>query len=87
MAIRPAEVVVDNTRDVLVPGEGDSQTYHLVNTGSVVVYVGDATVTPANGYPIYPGGEDAEQLAGGEELYGVTAAGSSAVRVLRFGAA
>ncbi|HEY0839632.1 MAG TPA: hypothetical protein VGD74_05555 [Vulgatibacter sp.] len=47
------------------------------------VYVGDATVTAANGIPVEPGKcyASGPHLASGVELYGIVASGTVAVRV------
>lgn len=48
----------------------------LVNEGRNVLYVGQSSVTPLNGLPVYPGGKPVE-FAGVSTLYAVSAVATS----------
>jgi hypothetical protein len=78
----PAAVTVDTSADLILAANADRVTALIVNNGSVTVYLGKAnTVTAANGLPLVAGAtlEDGES---GSAWYGITASGSSDVRVL-----
>lgn len=53
------------------------------NTGTQVVYIGGPGVTTGTGYPLAAGSQIGMDLAAGEDLYGIVAAGSVTVAVLR----
>jgi hypothetical protein len=53
------------------------------NDASATVFVGGSDVTTANGFPIPAGEYRAFALRPGDTLYGIAAAGTIAVRVIR----
>lgn len=89
MAVRSAQVTVDAVRDILADGSADDTrsdfSVVLTNRGTVPVFVGGSDVTTSNGFELEPGGVVSALLVGGESLYGVTAASSARVDVLRSG--
>lgn len=80
---REKSVTAGTTAVALLPR--DLSRFHAVleNTGSVAVYVGDATVTTSNGIAIAAGAQ--LDLYGGMAVYGVTASSTAAVRVVTEG--
>lgn len=88
MAIKTAVVTVATTATLLTPAPGSSRTagfsVTVHNPAGQVVYLGGSDVTTANGFilavsttsPIWTLEED-------EQLYGIVAATTQAVRVLR----
>ena len=57
-------------------------TMSVHNAGSVIVYVGGASVTTANGLPLEVGEKLAFDLDANVVLYGVVASGTADVRIL-----
>lgn len=86
MAVQSATVNVTTAATKLSGSETDhSRGQALMLKPPSVIYVGPAGVTTATGYPLEAGAEYFFDLGGGEDLYGVAAAGSVAVPVLRTG--
>ena len=60
------------------------ETVEVYNPSTTVtVYLGASGVTTTDGYPLLPGGRFAVDLGLGEELYGIVASSTQAVRVFR----
>lgn len=57
------------------------RTLLIENESANVVYLGDSTVTTANGFPIYPRQTMQINIEDDIDIYGI-ASGSSAIRVL-----
>lgn len=59
----------------------------LKNVGTATVFLGGATVTTANGFPLEPGDVAEYQTAGttADAIYGIVATGTQPVRVLELG--
>lgn len=89
MAISNKAVTVGTTPTHLT-AEGHSHqplSTAVSNVSGVTVYLGDAAVTTANGYPLGAGREMSLDLANTtEELYAVVATGTAEVRTLSVGA-
>ena len=78
-----AQVSVGTTATVLVALTNFDQTVWLHNSGGGVVYIGDSTVTSANGYKL-DNGDKMQLLVGDHEgLWGITASGTNVVCVLK----
>ena len=78
-----AQVSVTTTATVLVAVTNFDQTVWLHNSGGGVVYIGDSTVTSANGYKL-DNGDKMQLLVGDHEgLWGITASGTNVVCVLK----
>ena len=78
-----AQVSVTATATVLVASTAFDQTVWLHNSGGGVVYIGDSTVTSANGYKL-DNGDKMQLLVGDHEgLWGITASGTNVVCVLK----
>lgn len=77
-----AQVSVGTTATVLVAATNFDQTVWLHSSGGVV-YIGDSSVTSANGYKL--DNDDKMQLLVGdhEGLWGITASGTNVVYVLK----
>lgn len=58
------------------------KTIMVKNAGEVTVYLGGSTVTTATGYPLDAGEEKAFDMDELVVLYGITAAGTAAVKSL-----
>lgn len=87
MATKNAQVTVGTTATLLVAGDADGQFVALNNISAQDVYVGDSGVTTANGYKVATGTDlPVMPLPSGETLYGIVAATTSVVCVLRTGA-
>lgn len=67
------------------PGDVSDSSVGVLNDGGTTVYVGGADVTTADGFPVTVGGPPftMSRMAAGHDLYGVVAAGSENVRVIR----
>jgi len=77
-------VTVATTATALVTGVRDSGGIVQVhNNGSNTVFVGGADVTTSNGYPIPSTEYRAFPIRPGDVLYGVVAASTENVRVIR----
>lgn len=75
-----AEVAVGAVATVLRPAAGTRQSLSIRNTGATTVYVGPATVTTADGFPVEP--DETLTLSGtAAPVYAVAAVGGT-VRVL-----
>lgn len=79
MAVKSTQVTVTTTATELSAGREDyvetSRICVAVPTGGHTVYVGGAGVTSATGFPVAAGQSFADDLDGGEELYGIVASG------------
>jgi hypothetical protein len=89
MAVVSASVSVATTATRLDSGDGDlvsgSTVLVTVPAGGATVYVGGADVTTANGFPLPAGASVSVDLNSGDLLYGIVAASTQAVNVLRVG--
>jgi len=84
MAVQMAAVTVATTATALTAGESSDLNVLIHNAGGATVYIGSASVTTAAGMPVAAGEKVAVNgLAAGEALYGIVAASTEAVRVLR----
>lgn len=87
--IESASVTVATTATALNVAEGSASdrvsVLVAVPTGGATVFVGGSGVTTANGYPITAGTSIALDLNSGEVAYGIVAASTQAVAVLRSG--
>lgn len=90
--LRTAQVAVDAiTADVLAAASSDDtrSDYSVLiknPAGSgVTAFVGGADVTAATGFPLEPGAVLTAELAAGEDLFAITAAGTVTLAVLRQG--
>lgn len=86
MALQVSVVSVTTTATRLTStsadyGNGLSISLHP----AAAIFVGPAGVTAATGYPIGAGADFALDLEVGEDLYGITASGTSSVNVLQTG--
>lgn len=105
MAIKASVVTVATTATILTADQSDvppgTSVAIYVPTGGATVYVGDASVTTATGYPLQAGTEHFFDLdptgspsysisavihATSENLYGIVATSTQAVNVLQTGA-
>jgi len=78
-----AQVSVGTTPTLLVASTGFDQTVWLHNSGGGTVFLGDSSVTTANGYKL-DNGDKMQLLVGDHEgLYAITAAGTNTVGVLK----
>lgn len=62
----------------------DNTTATLKNAGGVAVFLGGSAVTAAAGFELAPGDVFVADLRIGDDIYGITAAGSSEVHVMKF---
>jgi hypothetical protein len=82
MAVTAARVTVTTTATALNPLSSAGVTLTIRN-GATAVDVGPAGVTSGAGYSLAASGLLTVEIEGGDQLYGITGAGSSAVEVLR----
>ena len=54
----------------------------IFNNSSNVIYMGDSTVTTANGFPLYPHGVMNIQVEDGIDIYGISTVAAQEVRIL-----
>lgn len=90
MAVTSAQVTVGTSATALSAAETDSRSgeqLRLLNSDATnAVFIGPAGVTTATGYKLLAGATiGAIELDAGETLYGVVAAGTVVVHVLRLG--
>ena len=90
MAVSAAAVSVGTTATLLSVTEtdyvGGASFAVKVPSGGATVYVGASGVTTATGFPLAAGDTLQVDVDKGESLYGVVAAGTQSVSVLRQGA-
>lgn len=70
--------------DPIRGGVPDPISAVIKNAGAVSVYLGGIGVTSAAGYELAPGEPFNADLVAGDVLYGITAAGSAVLHVMRF---
>jgi len=90
MSVQSAVVSVGTSATALSAAEGsgsDAASVAVkVPTGGATVYVGGSDVTTANGWPVAAGESvTLNLLAAGERVYGIVAASTQNVNVLRQG--
>ena len=84
MPIRSSVVSVGVVATLLsVGGSGDLHTVVIRNDSGVTVYVGGDDVTVANGFAIATAGSLTLDLANADAIYGIVAAATAAVQVLK----
>jgi uncharacterized Zn-binding protein involved in type VI secretion len=89
MAVVASRVSVGTTPTALNADSSDpvSGTVIVITNGATAVDIGGSTVATGTGYPLAANGVVGPiPLTAGEVVYGVTAAGTSTVSVLRLGA-
>ena len=77
-----AQVSVGTTATLLVAANFMDQTVWLHNTGGAL-YVGDSTVTTANGFKLDTGDKMELPVGDNEGLYGIVASGTNTVFILK----
>ena len=71
-------VTVTDTATLLVSADPSNRPVWLQNTGNRTVYIGDSTVTTANGFPIVKHAAPIQgSLGPGQALYGICATGET----------
>lgn len=70
-------ITVNATATVIVALNSSRNSVAIANTGSVTVYVGDANVTTANGFPIAAGASLGLNTT--SAVYGIVATGTGTV--------
>jgi hypothetical protein len=85
MTVKTTKITVDATADLLGVGVGGKGSSLAINPAADI-YVGGSDVTSATGYLVSAGVNFIVDLEQGEELYGITASGSSVVSVFTQGA-
>jgi hypothetical protein len=82
-----AQITVGTTATLLVAATAFDQTAYVHNMehggGNPVVYLGDATVTAANGFELDAGDYITIGVGDHEALYAITASGTVKVSVLK----
>jgi hypothetical protein len=85
-----AQITVTTTASILVAATAFDQTVYLHNLaggggggGGNAVYIGDASVTAANGYKLDNGDKLTLMVGDHEALYGITASSTQTVAVLK----
>ena len=77
-----AQVSVGTTATLLVAANFMDQTVWLHNSGGTL-YVGDSTVTTANGFKLDTGDKMELPVGDNEGLYGIVASGTNTVFILK----
>jgi len=81
--IKPSATTVTTTAAAIPASALEGRrTLLMKNNGAVIVYLGDSTVTIANGYPLEPAEEKAFDIEGKLAIYGITEADDCEVRIL-----
>lgn len=83
-ATYPIEVGIQPTVIVQAPGsETGLKKVRIINTDpAVVAYIGNSSVTPANGYTLFPGQSETFVLRRDQSLYGITNGVDVGIRVM-----
>ena len=75
-------VTVTSTATLLCSADPSNRPVWLQITGNNIVYLGDSTVTTANGFPVAKHAAPIQgQLGPGQALYGITASGTEEIRI------
>lgn len=83
MSIRSEAVTVTTSATTIATGPSDGESDVLIyNDSDATVYLGGSDVTSSNGLPVVSGASAGMVLRRTDNLYGITASGSKAVRVL-----
>lgn len=89
MAVQPARITVGTTATELTAPTTDAAYGSSILVGgptvTVTLYLGDAAVTAATGWPLAAGATLPITLDAGERLYAAVATGTTVVPVLRQG--
>jgi hypothetical protein len=73
---------VTSTATLLCSADPSNRPVWLQITGNNIVYLGDSTVTTANGFPVAKHAAPIQgQLGPGQALYGITASGTEEIRI------
>ena len=83
MAFSQAAVSVGTTATALVTADSDGEAVTVRNVGADDVFLGNASVTTANGFTLSADEVISFDMEGGAQLYGRVASGTVEVRVLR----
>ena len=54
----------------------------IFNNSSAIIYIGDATVTTANGFPLYPTSQLSIAIEDGIDIYAVVGSSTADIRLL-----
>jgi hypothetical protein len=86
MGRTPGQVTVTTTATLLLALNPARTAYHLVNTGTVTVYLGGSNVTTSNGHALLAGTSSPQWSRGlGADtvspVYGIVASGTALVTV------
>lgn len=80
MAVSTGQQTLTTTRALIFQGDADGSSVAIENThATVTCYVGNASVTSANGKRILAGGAFGIDLDPSEAIYGVTASGTCTI--------
>ena len=75
-------VTVTSTPTLLVSADPTNRPVWLQIIGNSTIYLGDSTVSTANGFPVVKHSAPLQgQLGPGQALYGVTASGTEEIRI------
>lgn len=85
MALTSGQVVVSTTATAL-NAAGSGQKLHLSNPAGQTVFLGNSAVTTTTGYALAASTTRDIEIGPGEVLYGIVAATTATVSVLRTGA-
>lgn len=83
MAFNQAAVTVATTATLLATADADGETITVRNIGEADIFLGNASVTTANGFTLSATEALSFDFEGGASLYGICATGTVAVRILR----
>ncbi len=75
-------VTVTDSATLLVAKDDKPRTVYLHNSAGVTVYVGGSSVTTSNGFHLGNGESQELFVPTNEQVYGIVASGSHAVKVL-----
>ena len=84
--IRPSQITLTGTATLLpaVP-LSKRRTLNIFNNSNDIIYIGDSTVTTANGFPLYPHAAMDISIEDSVNIYGVSGGTSSDIRILEGG--
>lgn len=75
-------VTVTTAATMVCLADDKPRIVYLKNSGGAAIYIGGASVTTANGYPLENNASVTIEIPTGEKLYGIVNAGTNVVNIL-----
>jgi hypothetical protein len=71
------QATIDSTTDLIIPSDPNRQGVIIANQGNNPCYIGDASVSSANGFLLNPG--ESVGIQTNSAIYGVTSSGATTI--------